>query len=302
MKSILLLLLTVLVIGCSNMNTHKNYREAHIEKYFQGDNVNMAEAIFNEDTDEITRLVKQEGYDVNTRDNIERGVWTYQWTYLNYAVTKGKRKSVKALLNLGADIDALLLIGSAHSNLNIAAGHCDQAMIKLLLDYNVKMDHIIASSPLDDLMVNDCYSEELFDLLIEHGTDVNHPEYISGTNPLMTAYAINEHDAIDYLLSRGADPLQIDTFGNSFASLLQRNIDDGKRLDTAQKYKQRLIKDYGIQYPVEVSYRKGIEQSIRRYENTTAREKQFLGASEIERVNEMKDSLVTGVYNDIAID
>ena len=105
------------------MNTHKNYKEAHIEKYFQGKNVSMAEAIFNEDTDEITRLIKQEGYDVNTRDSIERGVWTYQWTYLNYAVTKGKRKSVKTLLDLGADIDKLLFIGSAHSNLNIAAGH-----------------------------------------------------------------------------------------------------------------------------------------------------------------------------------
>ena len=302
MRSIFLLLITVIVIGCSNMNTHKNYKEAHIEKYFQGDNVAMAEAIFNEDTDEITRLVKQEGYDVNTRDSIERGVWTYQWTYLNYAVTKGKRKSVKALLNLGADIDALLFIGSAHSNLNIAAGHCDQAMIKLLLDYNVKMDHIIASSPLDDLMVNDCYSEGLFDLLIEHGTGVNHPEYISGSTPLITAYAIRNEDAIDYLLSRGADPLQIRTSGSSFASTLERDISSNRNIKTAQKYKQRMMNDYNIQYPIEVSYRKGIEQSIKRYEKATAVEKQFLGASELERVSDMRESLITGIYNDIAID
>ena len=284
------------------MNTHKNYREAHIEKYFQGDNVAMAEAIFNEDTDEITRLVEQEGYDVNTRDSIERGVWTYQWTYLNYAVTKGKRKSVKALLNLGADIDALLFIGSAHSNLNIAAGHCDQAMIKLLLDYNVKMDHIIASSPLDDLMVNDCYSEELFDLLIEHGTDVNHSEYISGSTPLMTAYDINNHEAIDYLLDHGAKPLQVSTSGHSFASSIQMDLENNINAQTAQKYKQRMMNDYNIQYPIEVSYRKGIEQSIKRYENATTEEKKFLGVSEVERINDMRESLITGIYNDIAID
>ncbi|MGO3177905.1 ankyrin repeat domain-containing protein [Psychrobacter sp.] len=302
MKNILFLLLTILIIGCSNMNTHKNYKEAHIEKYFQGKNVSMAEAIFNEDTDEITRLIKKEGYDVNTRDSIERGVWTYQWTYLNYAVTKGKRKSVKTLLDLGADIDKLLFIGSAHSNLNIAAGHCDKAMIEMLLEHNIKMDHTIALSPLDDLMVNDCYSEQLFDLLIEHGTDVNHPDYFSGTTPVMTAYAINNHDAIDYLLSKGADPLQVSTSGHSFASLIQMNLNDNIGLQTAQKYKQIMIQDYSIQYPVEVSYRKGIEQSIKRFENATAREKKFLGASEVERVNDMRESLITGVDNGIAID
>ncbi|MGP5494958.1 ankyrin repeat domain-containing protein [Psychrobacter celer] len=302
MKNILFLLLTILIIGCSNMNTHKNYREAHIENYFQGDNVAMAEAIFNEDTDEITRLVKQESYDVNTRDSVERGVWTYQWTYLNYAVTKGKRKSVKTLLDLGADIDKLLLIGEGHSNLNVAAGHCDKVMIKLLLDHNIQMDHTIAPSPLRDLMVNDCYSEELFDLLLEHGTDVNHPFYISGTTPVMTAYDINNHDAIDYLLSKGADPLQVSTSGHSFASLMKMDLEDNINAQTAQKYKQRMIQDYGIQYPVEVSYRKGIEQSIKRYEKATAKEKKFLGASEVERVNDMKESLITGIHNGIAID
>ena len=51
-----------------------------------------------------------------------------------------------------------------------------------------------------------------------------------------------------------------------------------------------------------MSYRKGIEQSIKRYEKATAQEKRFLGASEIERVKDMKESLVTGVYNDISID
>ena len=118
----------------------------------------------------------------------------------------------------------------------------------------------------------------------------------------MTAYAINNHDAIDYLLSKGADPLQVSTSGHSFASLIQMNLNDNIGLQTAQKYKQIMIQDYGIQYPVEVSYRKGIEQSIKRFENATAREKKFLGASEVERVNDMRESLITGVDNGIAID
>lgn len=302
MKNVLLLLLTVLMIGCGNMNTHENYRESNIENYFQGNDVAMAQAIFDQDTDEIKRLVKEQGYDVNTRSSIERGVWTYQWTYLNYAVTKGKLKSVETLLNLGADIDKLLLIGNGHSNLNLAADHNDKAMIDLLLKHNIQMDHTIAESPLVDLMVNDNFDKKLFDLLIEHGADINHPEYVSGTTPLITAYAINNHEAIDYLLSKGVDPLQIDTFGNSFASIIQRDIDNGKRLTTAQKYKQRLINEYGIKYPVKVSFREGIKQAIKRYEATTPEEKEYMGEEEVERINEMRESLITGIYNDIPID
>lgn len=300
MKSILLLLLTVLVMDCSNMN--KNYREANIENYFQGNNVVMAEAIFNEDIDEITRLVKQKNYDVDTRDSIERGVWTYQWTYLNYAVTKGKLKSVETLLSLGADIDKLLLIGDGHSNMNLAAEDGNRAMIKLLVSHNIKMDHTIAPSPLRDLMVNDHYGEKLFDLLIQHGIDVNHPSYVSGGTPLMTAYDINNHNAIDYLLNKKANPLKIDINGHSMASSIQLDLENNINAQTAQKYKQRMINEYGIEYPIKVSYREGIIQSIKRYEATNAKEKEFMGEEEVERVNEMKESLITGVYNSIAID
>lgn len=49
MKSIFLLSITVLVIGCGNMNAHKNYREASIKNHFQEGSVSMAGAIFNED-------------------------------------------------------------------------------------------------------------------------------------------------------------------------------------------------------------------------------------------------------------
>lgn len=284
------------------MNTHKDYKEANIEKYFQGDNVAMAEAIFNEDTDEITRLVKEEGYDVNTRDSIERGFWTYQWTYLNYAVTKGKRKSVKALLNLGANIDKLLMVAYADTNLNLAAGHCDHAMIELLLSHDIKMDHTIAASPFEYSMLNDCYSEQLFDLLIKNGANINHPHYITGNTPLMTAYDINNLKAVEYFLSKGANPLKANSNGHNFASFIQLDLDNNRKRETALKYKQRMINDYGIKYPINISYREGIKQSIKRYEVTTAKERELLGEEEIELINDMRESLITGIFNGVPID
>lgn len=285
-----------------NMNKHKDYIEANIEKYFQGDNVAMAKAIFNEDTNEITRLVKEEGYDVDTRDIIRRGFWTYQWTYLNYAVTKGKRKSVIALLDLGADINKLLMVAYADSNLNLAAGHCDHAMVELLLNHNVKMNHTIATSPFEYAMLNDCYSEELFDLLIEHGANIDHPHYISGNTPLMTAYDIDNLEAVDYFLNKGADPTKVNSNGHSFASFIQLDLDNNKKRETALKYKQHMINDYGIQYPINVSYRKGIKQSIKRYEMTTAKERELLGEEEIELINDMRESLITGIFSGVPID
>ena len=258
--------------------------------------------IFNEDTDEITRLVKEKGYDVDTRDSIRRGVWTYQWTYLNYAVTKGKRQSVKALIDLGADIDKLLMVAHADSNLNLAAGHCDHSMIKLLLSRNIKMDHTIAASPFEYSMLNDCYSEQLFDLLIKHGANIDHPHYITGNTPLMAAYNIKNLEAIDYFLSKGADPSKVNSNGHSFASSIQLNLDDNRRRVTALQYKQRMINDYGIKYPIKVAYREGIEQSIKRYEMTTAKERVLLGKEEIEMINDMRESLITGIYNGVPID
>ncbi len=131
-------------------------------------------------------------------------------------VDKEKLKSAETLLKLGANPNDLLLIGRArYSNINLACKDGNKAMIKLLLKYHAKIDSNLTGSPLVELMMYDHNNIELYDLLIQHGADVNHPTYISGTPPLFKAYAINNNKMIDYLLNKGADPLQIDSFGKT---------------------------------------------------------------------------------------
>lgn len=285
------------------MNSKHDYQDANIAYYFQQKNSSMAKAIYDEDTEEIKRLVKQEGYNLNIRDRVEHGVWTHEYTFLNFAVIKQKHKSAKTLIDLGADIDELLIIsGNGSSNLNLACEQGDTGMIKLLLDHHIKMDNTIAQSPLIDFMLDNNFDKAVFDLLIEHGADVNHPEYFSGDTPLVTAYSMVDHKAIDYLLEKGANPLQVDTNGNSLASIIQRDINDQIHQETAVYYKQKLITQYFVKFPVKVSYRKGLIERIGRYEKTNPEEKAFLGNHEVERIKKMQESLITGIYEGTAID
>ncbi len=305
MKKVLIIFLTIMITACSNMSNSNTNSKSNTDptKYFAEKNLVMANAINKQDTGDIIRLIKEEGYNVNTRDSIQYGKELHQWTYLNYAVDKEKLKSAETLLKLGANPNDILILGGAYySNMNLACKDGNKAMIKLLLKYHAKVDSNLTESPLAELMTYDHNDTKLYDLLIQNGADVNHPTYISGTPPLFTAYDINNHQMIDYLLSKGANPLQIDSFGNSFASLLDKDIKENINVKTAKKYKQRMISEYGIQYPVKVSYRKGIEQAIKRYENTTAGEKKIMGQDEIDRINKDRKSLKTGYSNGIAID
>lgn len=305
MKSVLILLLTMIMIGCSHMSTQNSNKNAAAQTYFQGQSLSMAIAIDRENVNEIVRLVKEQGYDINTRGNTNHQGDVYQWTYLNYAVKKDNLKSAQTLLKLGADVNALAHVGSTttgYSNMNIAAENGNIEMIKLLLSYNINLNNKRAESPLYDLIIYNEKRIDLFDLLIQHGADVNHPKYISGTTPLMTAYGINNLKLVDYLLAKRADPLQIGFSGHSFASSLQRDIDENRKPQIAQRYKQLLIIDYNIKYPVEVSFRKGIEQSIKRYETATREEKRLMGNDELERINKFREALKVGSYKGVSLD
>lgn len=303
MKHILLVLLFTIITGCNEMNTQHNSQDANIAYYFQQKNTSMANAIYNENIEEISRLVKQEGYNLNSRDRVEHGVWTYEYTFLNYAVIKQKIKSIQALIDLGADVNQLLLInGNASSNLNLACEQGNIAIIKLLLNHHIQINKTLVQSPLIDFMLNNDFDKSVFDLLVENGANVNHPEYFSGDTPLVTAYSTVDHKAVDYLLEKGANPLQVDTNGNSLASIIQRDINDQIHLEVANHYKQILVNKHNVKFPVNVSYRKGIMERIKRYEKTTPEERAILGSDEIERIKQMRESLTTGIYNGVKID
>lgn len=80
------------------------------------------------------------------------------------------------------------------------------------------------------------------------------------------------------------------------------NLEQNIKVETAQKYKQRMISECGIKYPIKMSFRKSIEQSIKRYETATSEEKRLMGATELERINNFKAALKTGIYKGVSLD
>ncbi len=68
MKKALIIFLTTLMIGCSNMSNSNTNSKSNTDptKYFAEKNLVMANAINKQDTGEIIRLIKEEGYDVNS--------------------------------------------------------------------------------------------------------------------------------------------------------------------------------------------------------------------------------------------
>lgn len=274
----------------------------------------MGRAIAEEDTDEIIRLVKEEGYDPSTRETspeITRQGHLYENTYLNYAVSAGRVKSAETLLELGADIDAVIHIttrGSGIGNMNMAVRGPNRKMVDLLLKYHVDLNNPLATSPLDDMLMNEIYDTDLYELLLAHGANINHTPAISGTPPLSTAYTIKNMKIFHFLLEKGANPMQIELWGHSVASAVEEEIkthssvSSSEFLDEALALKQLLADKYGVQFPVEISIRRGIAARVARYDSVPQKYKDKLSEQEKAFIEELRHSLTTGVYDGIKLD
>lgn len=170
-------------------------------------------------------------------------------------------------------------------------------MINLLFKYKVNLNPPLSSSPFDALLIGDT-DRNLFDLLLTNGADVNHKEYIGGGGPLIAALYVEKVEYMNYFLDKGADPSQINYVGNSFAYMIQSELDEGRlvgqSLKDYQKIKDRLVNEFNVKFPLKNEYRRGLEQSIQRYESLSAEDKKLLGNDEVERIELFKKSLITG--------
>ncbi|WP_274365689.1 ankyrin repeat domain-containing protein [Paenibacillus thermotolerans] len=130
-------------------------------------------------------------------------------TPLGYAAHFGRKEAVEALLDFGADVNAMshskLTFIPSNTALHAAiAGERSMEVIKLLLSRNANtaMYDSNGHTPLHTAAFHDD-NVELIRLLLEHGADVNgKPE--SGEPPLAVALRQGNHTVAAFLRQNGA--------------------------------------------------------------------------------------------------
>lgn len=291
----LILILLINTISC--MESQKTKYPP--EEYFQGKELTMAKAIYYENQSEIENLVIHKGYDINIRGKGKTRGIICNYTYLSYAILLNDVNSAKKLLELGAEVNKISLWGGAGvANINSACVEKNKQMINLLLQYKVNLNPPLDKSPIDPLLVGKV-DKSLIELLVNNGANLNHPNYIDGGTPIMTALSLGKFDYVNYFLDKGADPLLPDSSGNSFASLIQEEIDEGRLSDSGlreyNKLKKRLINEFHIPYPLKINrkkeWQKGTIMTIARYENLSKEDKNLLGEQEVKRIAKWKKEL-----------
>lgn len=287
-----IILILVITISCNISN-----RVTPPDFYFDGKDLVMGEAIYNGDTKKIEELLSSGGYNVNARGNLEKGsFYPMRFTYLHYAVRTGDIKVVEKLLSLGADIDEISIDteGVMYNNIYTACDKKDKKMIELLIKHGVNLNHKFKESPISALLMGD-NQKELIDLLLNSGADINHQSFISGDTPLATAYVVYKLDYVNYFLDKGADPLLMDSNGDNLAIRIQDDIKEGRLTDQGlekiTELKQRLIKEYGVVFPVKDGFIEGRGMQIARYKALSEEDKAFLDDDFAKRMQEKEAGL-----------
>ena len=100
-------------------------------------------------------------------------------------------------------------------------------------------------------------------------------------------------------MDKGSDPRSVDRLGNSLAYSIQEELLNFRGSENKREYlqsvKERLEKEYGIQFPVENQIRKGMENEIANYERLPKEIKELPGMEDSKKYfQRVKDSLAAG--------
>uniref|UniRef100_A0A7S0SLN4 Ankyrin repeat domain-containing protein n=1 Tax=Mantoniella antarctica TaxID=81844 RepID=A0A7S0SLN4_9CHLO len=154
-------------------------------------------------------MAAQNGEIENVRKQIEAGVdpnskMNDGLTPLFMAVANKRIDMANLLLDKGADVDCTL--NDSHATpLCLAAQHGDMPFVKLLLDRGADPRVVMKGGIGAFFLAVQGPSLEVAALFLEKGADVNCQMESTGATPLIVAALKNKLEAVELLLSRGAD-------------------------------------------------------------------------------------------------
>ena len=225
----------ILFTGC-NMRTPG--REYYPEIYFEGSQLTMAQAIFNDDAGELKKLLKQETINISVPG--KEG-----YTLLLYAIEISRYKMMELLLEYGADpnvISPTMYVPGAGKqsdpsyDIPIHTACYNKYPIKylkLLVKHGANVNENRQKSPL--FRAINSRDEGKINFLLKNGADVNiQAKY--GTTSLITAAELSWFEMVERLLDLGADPF-IEVKGTSLQKAMQYYIE--RTEGGSQKGRQR---------------------------------------------------------------
>ncbi len=156
-------------------------------------------AIFNKESSEILEILSKKGADVNEED--DNGV-----SALNKACKNGLLESVKTLLRLGADPNHVAKMGFTNPLID-AVQSGNVALIDLLLQKGVKVNHIDKQGESALTWSIDSNNPKIVEMLLKQGADPKHSNEEQETALILLAKMPNANVEIAKILLEHGAPL-----------------------------------------------------------------------------------------------
>ncbi|MGC3955168.1 MAG: hypothetical protein QM804_13140 [Propionicimonas sp.] len=201
-----IVLLGVLLTGCSILTSRLAGSGPRPEEYFEGPAADLAGAIRSRDRGRIDELISS-GADIEATGRLEL-------TMLQYAVLTSSLPGVEALLAAGADPDR---IGASVTALHLAVD--EPEVMPALLAAGADPDIAnpgTGETPLFRVCVSN--QDAGFELLVQAGADLDHPD-LQGLLALHHCAMTSKGKLILRMLELGVDPLAPYRDGETFQDL-----------------------------------------------------------------------------------
>jgi hypothetical protein len=232
------------------MSTPQYGRQFKPEMYFTGDDLIIAQSIYDGDTTLVRQIPDSEVNKIN-----EKGI-----CFLIYSMYVDNEQAMEILLRKGADpniyCDVKPKLVDAQEEITPlaqAARRPKISYVKTLLKYGANPNDNRAHLALHEaIMRNDM---QMVDLLLDNGADVNfQTTQLAKSTVVVTAADIHDFDMVNHLLDRGANPMLRDVDGDCLAYTIQHQINRGRGTDKYKKALQDLkqrLESMGVVFPIE---------------------------------------------------
>jgi ankyrin repeat protein len=219
MKKLTILFLIFMLFSCNEKretNDNNNLLGTDYRLFRDTPVWKLAEAVSDQDLDQIEKLVKKDKYDLNFKE------LKYGKTLLMLATLNEQFKSFKKLLELGADPNIHDNYDGSSAMISAAAINGDRddntKFLRLIVKFNGNVndveegkrrnDNLSRMTPL--MVASGCINKivsplKKVEFLVKEGADVNYTSEFSQT-ALGQALLCNNYDVVIYLLNNGADP------------------------------------------------------------------------------------------------